>query len=58
MGRKMFDELSPGMLDDPMIKFAFGMTVAELIQMAAEARPLYQAVINALNEKHRKELKG
>ena len=58
LGRKMFDELSPGMLDDPMIKFAFGMTVAELIQMAAEARPLYQAVINALNEKHRKELKG
>ena len=58
LGRKMFDELSPGMLDDPMIKFAFGMTVADLIQMAAEARPLYQAVINALNEKHRKELKG
>lgn len=58
LGRKMFDELSPGMLEDPMIKFAFGMTVAELIQMAAEARPLYQAVINALNEKHRKELKG
>lgn len=58
LGRKMFDELSPGMLDDPMIKFAFGMTVTELIQMAAEARPLYQAVINTLNEKHRKELKG
>ena len=58
LGRKMFDELSPGMLDDPMIKFAFGMTVAELIQMAAEARPLYQAVIDALNEKHRKEMKG
>lgn len=55
LGRKMFDELSPGMLNDPLIKFAFGMTVAELIQMAAEARPLYQAVINALNEKHRKE---
>lgn len=58
LGRKMFDELSPGMLDDPMIKFAFGMTVAELIQMAAEARPLYQTVISALNEKHRKELDG
>jgi len=48
-GRRCFEELSPGMLDTPMIQYAYGMTVAELIAMAPEGEPLYLAVIDALN---------
>ncbi|MDL2250355.1 alpha-L-rhamnosidase [Lachnospiraceae bacterium PF1-21] len=53
LGVKLFNEIAPGMLDNPMIKFAYDMTIADLIQMAAESKPLYQAVIDALNENER-----
>ena len=43
------------MLDSPLIQFAFGMTISELIVQTPGARPLYQAIIDALNEKARKE---
>lgn len=49
LGRKLFNELAPGMLDTPMIQYAFGMTIAELIGMDAAGKPLYMAVIDALN---------
>lgn len=48
-GRQMFETLAPGTLDNPMIKFAYGMTIFELLTKAPEAKPLYQAVIDALN---------
>lgn len=51
-GRALFEQLEPGMLDNPMIKFAYGMTISELLQAGPEARPLYQAVIDALNGKN------
>lgn len=50
LGKQMFDELIPGMLEDPLIKFAFGMTISELLVQAPDAKPLYQAVIDALNQ--------
>ncbi|MDO4648802.1 MAG: family 78 glycoside hydrolase catalytic domain [Eubacteriales bacterium] len=50
LGRKMFDELVPGMLDNPLIKFAYGMTISELLLQSMDAKPLYEAVINALNQ--------
>ena len=52
-GRKMLEELEPGMLDNPLIQFAFGMTISDLLLQAPEAGPLYQAVIDALNQKAR-----
>lgn len=45
----MFNEMVPGMLDNPMTKFAYDMTISDLAAMAMETRPLYQSVINALN---------
>lgn len=54
LGREMFDQLVPGMLDEPMIKFAYAMTISDLIIQAPEAKPLYQAVIDALNAKAKK----
>lgn len=54
LGRNMFEEAEPGMLDNPMIKFAYGMTISELLVQAPDAAPLYQAVIDALNENAKK----
>ncbi|MDO4285342.1 MAG: family 78 glycoside hydrolase catalytic domain [Eubacteriales bacterium] len=50
---QMFDEMSPGMLDGPMIRFAYQMTMAELTAMAPEAKPMYEVVIAALNGQER-----
>ena len=48
---EMFNQMAPGMLEGPMIQFAYGMTLAELLGAAPEARPMYEAVVNALNQK-------
>ena len=45
----MFNQFAPGMLDGPMIQFAYGMSIAELIPAAPEAKPMYDAVLVALN---------
>lgn len=50
----MFNQMAPGMLDNPMIQFAYQLTLAEMLGNAPEARPLYEAVINALNEEDRR----
>lgn len=56
LGRQLFEQMAPGMLENPMIKFAYGMTISELIIQAPDAKPLYQAVINALNVNYRNEI--
>ena len=48
---EMFNQMAPGMLEGPMIQFAYGMTLAELIGAAPKAKPMYEAVVNALNQK-------
>ena len=50
---EMFNQMAPGMLEGPMIQFAYGMSLAELIGAAPQAKPLYEAVVNALNQKER-----
>ena len=51
----IFNEAAPGMLDSPLIKFAYGMTLSDLLVQGPEAKPLYQAVIDALNAEARTE---
>ena len=48
---ELFNQMAPGMLEGPMIQFAYGMTLAELLGAAPQAKPLYDAVVNALNAK-------
>lgn len=48
---EMFNQMVPGMLEGPMIQFAYGMTLAELLGAAPEAKPMYESVVNALNQK-------
>lgn len=50
---EMFDKMAPGMLDNPMIQYAYGMTLSEMLGQAPEARPLYEAVVRALNRQER-----
>ncbi|MCM1124294.1 MAG: glycoside hydrolase family 78 protein [Eubacterium sp.] len=51
--RDLFEQAAPGMLDSPMIKFAFDMTISELVGHASDARPLFQAAIDMLNAQER-----
>lgn len=48
---ELFNQMAPGILEGPMIQFAYGMTLAELLGAAPQAKPLYEAVVNALNQK-------
>ena len=49
LGRSMFEEMMPGMLEDPLIQFALSMTISDLLMQDAQAKPIYLAVIEALN---------
>ena len=49
MAVQMFEQFAPGMLDGPMIQMAMQMTLAEMLGAAPDARPMFEAVVNALN---------
>ena len=51
---KLFDQMTPGMMDNPMIGMARQMTVSELAAAVPKTRGLYEAVIKALNEEEAK----
>lgn len=51
LARELFEQMAPGMLDQPMVQYAYPMTLTELLGMAPEAKPMYEAVIQALNAK-------
>lgn len=53
---EMFEQMAPGMLDNPMIQFAYGMTLTEMLGAAPEARSLYEAVVRALNRQEKGEI--
>lgn len=55
LGRTLLEQAEPGMLDNPLIQYAFGMTISELVAMAPDSQPLYQAVMDALNKKAREQ---
>ena len=46
---QMFEQFAPGMLDGPMIQFAMQMTLAEMLGAVPDARPMFEAVVAALN---------
>jgi len=54
LGKQLFEQYIPGMLNSPMIQFAFDMTINELISKASEAEPVYEAVIQELNRNDKK----
>ena len=49
LAKDMFEQFAPGMLDNPMIGYAMGMSLTEMLTQAPEAKPMYEAVIAALN---------
>ena len=50
---ELFEQMAPGVLDNPMLAMAQQMTLSEVLSVASEARPLYEAVVNALNAAER-----
>ena len=46
----VINSLSPGMLDSPMIQYAFGMTVSELSAASEDAGAMFKAVLQKLNQ--------
>ena len=50
---ELFKRMAPGMSDNPMLAMAQQMTLSEVLSVASEARPLYEAVVNALNAAER-----
>ena len=48
---EMLNRFSPGMLDGPMIQFAYGMTISELkAVMPPEGIEMFKAVLDAVNQ--------
>lgn len=52
---RIFDQFAPGMLDGPMVQMAMQMTLAEMLGAAPDARPMFEAVVAALNEKDQQD---
>ena len=50
---ELFEQMAPGVLDNPMLAMAHQMTLSEVLSVAPEARPLYEAVVKALNAAER-----
>lgn len=50
---KMFQQVMPDFMDNPMINFAKQMTLSETAAAAPQARSFYETVIKALNEQDR-----
>ena len=46
----MFEQMAPGALDSPMVQMGKQMTMSELMQAAPQARPMFEAVLEALNQ--------
>jgi alpha-L-rhamnosidase len=49
---QLFNQYAPGMLDNPMLQFAYNMTISEMsANMPEEGKGLFKVVIDALNRK-------
>lgn len=49
LAKELFEQMAPGMLDGPMIQFAYQMSVTDMLGSAPEARPLFETIIEILN---------
>lgn len=52
---EMINQYAPGMLDNPMIEYAYAMTLSELLGTAPDAKPLFEAIVKALNQQEANE---
>ena len=54
LGMQMMEQMVPQLVHNPMIEYAKRMTLSEGISSAPEIRPVYEAVLKALNEQEKK----
>ena len=55
LGLTMLRQMVPELVENPMIEYAKKMTLSEGIATSPEIRPVYEAVVNALNEEGAKD---
>ena len=48
-GLRLLQQYAPELANNPMIEYAKRMTLAEGISSAPQIRPLYEAILQALN---------
>ena len=49
-GRAVIEQAAPEMLTNPMMEYAVNFTANEMLAYAPEAKPLYEAILAAMNE--------
>jgi hypothetical protein len=47
---ELIKRANPEMYDNPMIKFAFAKPLSDILAMNAQMKPLFEEVLNTLNE--------
>lgn len=55
LAAEMINRFAPGMLDNPMIEYAYSMSLSELLGAAPEAKPLFEEIIKELNRQEDNE---
>ena len=55
LAAEMINRFAPGMLDNPMIEYAYSMSLSELLGAAPEAKPLFEEIIKELNRQENNE---
>ena len=48
--RPLLQQYMPQMLDNPMLEYVIDQPISSLLAYAAEARPLYEMILKAMNE--------
>ena len=48
--RPILEQYMPQMLDNPMIQYVLGELVSAMLNFAAEAKPLFENILKAMNE--------
>ena len=49
-GRAVIEQAAPEMLTNPMIEYAMNFSASEMLSYAPEAKPLYEAILAAMNK--------
>jgi alpha-L-rhamnosidase len=50
IARQIIEQAVPGFFDAPMIQYAYGLSLVELLTQAQQLEPVFQAVIASLNQ--------
>ena len=53
IAKEMYDQFAMGVTDIPVTDDIYGMTITDILTMKPETKPMYEAMIAALNAQER-----